>query len=80
MPREETQKALWHEDVFVDVEPAINTAIRKKRRALGDDLLAPRFVATVVGKGYRFVAPVASLASRPTVNPTVTVALEPLHG
>jgi hypothetical protein len=42
--------------VFVDQDAAINTAIRKIRRALGDDAEHPRFVETVVGKGYRFIA------------------------
>src|SRR5258706_6756052 len=50
--------ALWRPDVFVDRDAAINTAIRKIRRALGDDAGEPRFVETVVGKGYRFVSPV----------------------
>ncbi|MGB9196186.1 MAG: winged helix-turn-helix domain-containing protein, partial [Terriglobales bacterium] len=34
-----------------------NTAIRKIRRALGDDAGEPRYLQTVVGRGYRFVAP-----------------------
>jgi TolB-like protein/tetratricopeptide (TPR) repeat protein len=32
--------------------------VRKVRRALGDDPDAPRFLETVVGKGYRFVGPI----------------------
>lgn len=52
------EAALWGPDVFVDSDAAINTAIRKIRQALGDDAGEPRFVETVVGKGYRFVAPV----------------------
>jgi DNA-binding winged helix-turn-helix (wHTH) protein len=54
--RTEIQAALWGSDVFVDQDAAINTAIRKIRRALGDDAEHPRFVETVVGKGYRFIA------------------------
>ena len=54
--RTEIQAALWGVDVFVDQDAAINTAIRKIRRALGDDAEHPRFVETVVGKGYRFIA------------------------
>lgn len=56
LPRSEIQAALWGPDVFVERDAAINTAIRKIRRALGDDPARPRFVETVVGKGYRFVA------------------------
>jgi DNA-binding winged helix-turn-helix (wHTH) protein len=56
--RREIQGALWGADVFVEHDSAINTAIRKIRRALGDDAERPRFVETVVGKGYRFIAPV----------------------
>lgn len=55
--RAEVQAALWGSDVFVDQDAAVNTAVRKIRRALGDDAEHPRFIETVVGKGYRFIAP-----------------------
>ena len=54
--RDEIAEALWGKDVFVDVEQGINTAIRKVRIALEDDSTQPRFLQTVVGRGYRFVA------------------------
>lgn len=57
--REQISSALWTKDVFVDVDQGINTAIRKVRRALSDDVDQPRFLQTVVGRGYRFVAPIA---------------------
>jgi len=56
--RGQIQTALWSGGVFVDHDAAINTAIRKLRRALDDRPERPRFIETVVGKGYRFVAPV----------------------
>ena len=56
--REEIAERLWGKDVFLDVDHSINTAIRKVRLALRDDPEKPRFVETVVGKGYRFAAPV----------------------
>jgi TolB-like protein/Tfp pilus assembly protein PilF len=56
--REEIAERLWGKDVFVDIDHSINTAIRKIRLALRDDPEKPRFVETVVGKGYRFAAPV----------------------
>jgi DNA-binding winged helix-turn-helix (wHTH) protein len=55
--REDISAALWSKDVFVDVEQGINTAIRKLRRALADEPAEPRYLQTVVGRGYRFVAP-----------------------
>ena len=55
--REEIVEKLWGKDVFVDSAHGVNTAIRKIRNALQDDPEEPRFIETVVGKGYRFVAP-----------------------
>ncbi len=55
--REQIAEALWGKDVFVDVEQGINTAIRKVRMALDDDSAQPQYLQTVVGRGYRFVAP-----------------------
>jgi len=54
---EQLSTELWSKDVFVDVEQGINTAIRKIRRALDDDAGEPQYLQTVVGRGYRFVAP-----------------------
>jgi TolB-like protein/DNA-binding winged helix-turn-helix (wHTH) protein/Flp pilus assembly protein TadD len=56
--REEIAGSLWGKDVFLDVDHSINTAIRKIRVVLRDDPEKPQFVETVVGKGYRFAAPV----------------------
>jgi len=61
--REEIIGRLWGKDVFVDSEHGINTAIRKIRNVLVDDPDQPRYIETVVGKGYRFIATV----SAPTV-------------
>lgn len=57
--REQIADALWGKDVFVDVEQGINTAIRKIRIALDDDSAQPQYLQTVVGRGYRFVAPIS---------------------
>lgn len=54
--RREIEEELWGRDVFVDVEQGINTAIRKVRQVLRDHPEEPRYLQTVVGKGYRFIA------------------------
>jgi DNA-binding winged helix-turn-helix (wHTH) protein len=56
--RHALQASLWRPGVFVEHDSALNTVVRKIRRALGDEAETPRFVETVVGKGYRFIAPV----------------------
>src|SRR5262249_28602799 len=53
--REEFERRLWPGDTFVDFDHSLNTAIRKLRRALGDDKKKPRFVETLPKRGYRFV-------------------------
>jgi len=64
VPRQEIVTKLWRSDLFVDTEANINSIIRKVRRALGDDSEKPRFLETVVGKGYRFVGPVRVIDPR----------------
>jgi DNA-binding winged helix-turn-helix (wHTH) protein len=54
--RQEIESDLWGKDVFVDAEQGINTAIRKIRQVLRDRPQRPRYIQTVVGKGYRFLA------------------------
>src|ERR1700693_4971722 len=67
--REEIAERLWGKGVQLDTENAINTAIRKIRLALGDDPAHPRFVQTVTGKGYRFIASIADSAPSNVVTP-----------
>src|SRR6478752_8325832 len=56
--REEIVKKLWRSNLFIDTERNVNNIVRKIRTALGDDSEKPRFLETVVGKGYRFIGPV----------------------
>jgi TolB-like protein/DNA-binding winged helix-turn-helix (wHTH) protein len=55
--REEIAQRLWQSEVFVDTEHGINTAVRKIRNVLRDDAEESRYIQTVTGKGYRFIAP-----------------------
>src|SRR5690349_15330409 len=55
--RQEIVRKLWRSNLFIDTERNLNNIIRKIRTALGDDSAKPRFLETVVGKGYRFIGP-----------------------
>src|SRR5919201_2860235 len=50
--------AVWPETAVSDV--VVRIAIGELRRVLGDTAQAPRFIATVHRRGYRFVAPVVA--------------------
>ncbi len=70
--RAEIAERLWEPSVFVDTEHGINTAVRKIRRALGDNPAQPRFVQTAPGKGYRFIATAVDISPVPEVSPQVS--------
>ena len=67
---EQITEKIWGQGVFVDTENSIRGAIRKIRKALRDDAEKPRFIRTVTGMGYRFIAP---LDSQETVQKTVAL-------
>jgi len=62
--RDQIVERIWGKDVFLDTDNSINGAIRKIRQVLKDDVEQPRFVETVSGKGYRFVASVGQVETR----------------
>ena len=54
--RDEIVSRVWGKGVFLDTDNSIRGAIRKLRQALKDDAECPRFIQTVTGQGYRFIA------------------------
>ncbi len=58
--REELRDRLWPQTT-VDFDHGLNKAISKIRDALGDSAENPRFVETVAGRGYRFLADVTEV-------------------
>jgi len=66
--REEMRQRLWGTETFVDFDHGLNTAVNKIREALGDSASVPRYVETVSGKGYRFLAPVTLDVPAPEVS------------
>jgi TolB-like protein/DNA-binding winged helix-turn-helix (wHTH) protein/Flp pilus assembly protein TadD len=60
--REELHRKLWTADTFVNFEHGLNVAVKRLRQALKDSAGNPRFVETLPRRGYRFIAPVQSVA------------------
>jgi DNA-binding winged helix-turn-helix (wHTH) protein/Flp pilus assembly protein TadD len=56
--RDELRRRLWAEGTFVEFDRSLNFCLSRLRKALGDDARHPRFVQTLPGRGYRFIAPV----------------------
>jgi TolB-like protein len=75
VPRSDIVERLWGDEVFVDVDMGVNTAIRKIRQALADVPEAPAFLETVSGKGYRFIADVEAVPTRSADPQTHAVTL-----
>jgi DNA-binding response OmpR family regulator len=63
--RSEIARCLWGNEVFVDTEHGINTAIRKVRQALRDDPEQPRYVQTVTAAATASSAQSSLLSQRP---------------
>jgi DNA-binding winged helix-turn-helix (wHTH) protein/Tfp pilus assembly protein PilF len=55
--RDQFRQALWPQEVFVDFDHGISSAINRLRDALGDSADNPVFIETVDRRGYRWIAP-----------------------
>jgi TolB-like protein/DNA-binding winged helix-turn-helix (wHTH) protein/Tfp pilus assembly protein PilF len=60
--RDQIVARIWGDGVFLDTDNSIRGAIRKLRQVLKDNPETPRFIQTVTGQGYRFIAPVSAVA------------------
>ncbi len=67
--REELRAALWPNDVFVDFDKNLTTAVNKLRQALCDTAESPQYIETVPRIGYRFMASVEVIAKEPIAEP-----------
>lgn len=80
--REQIIQRIWGKEIFVDTDNSINAAIRTIRRVLRDDSEEPRFIQTIIGCGYRFIAAVDVMApqeSPPTQTETPPVEPKIFH-
>ncbi len=77
LTRDQIVERIWGKDVFLDTDNSINGAIRKIRQVLRDDPEKPRFVETVSGKGYRFIASVSEPETQERPRPDQTPDFAP---
>jgi DNA-binding winged helix-turn-helix (wHTH) protein len=64
--REELRERVWGGDTYVDFDQGLNYCIKEIRAALGDSAETPLYVETLPRRGYRFIAPVESVADTVT--------------
>lgn len=77
VPKDELFTALWPDVAVTD--NALTQAVSELRQALGDDPSKPTYIQTVARRGYRFVAPVESVAAEGDA-PAARPAVEPPSG
>jgi len=75
--REELRAGIWPADTFVDFEHSLNTAIKKLRKALGDNAGRPKYIETLPRRGYRFLVEVEVAEEAPRM---VARSASPLAG
>src|SRR4029077_17287997 len=76
--REELQQRIWPADTFVDFDHGLNNAIRRLREALGDSADTPRYIETVVRRGYRFIGSLVAATPPPAIPSIAVLPLENL--
>jgi TolB-like protein len=82
--RQELCRTLWRSGAPASFDSSLKTGINKLREALGDSAANPRFIGTLSGCGYRFIAPVGNLGElilpRPDTSPgRIRVAVLPFE-
>jgi TolB-like protein/DNA-binding winged helix-turn-helix (wHTH) protein/tetratricopeptide (TPR) repeat protein len=79
--RTELHNQLWPQTI-VDFDHGLNKAVSKIRDALGDSADRPRFIETIPGRGYRFLAEVTAIGAPaepvPVPGPAMAVPAAPV--
>jgi DNA-binding winged helix-turn-helix (wHTH) protein/Tol biopolymer transport system component len=65
--RAELHQQLWSGSTFVDFEHGLNAAINRLRQVLSDSAERSRYIETVPGRGYRFIATIYSNETKPVL-------------
>lgn len=68
-------ETVW--DGTIVTESSLTSAIKELRRALGDESRTPRYIESVYGRGYRFIAPVRAAEAGAEAAPRPSAAAPP---
>ncbi len=63
--REDLRRQLWREEIFVDFDNNLNTAVARLREALGDSADHPHYIETLPKRGYRFLKNASQMPRAP---------------
>ncbi|HTZ47225.1 MAG TPA: winged helix-turn-helix domain-containing protein [Verrucomicrobiae bacterium] len=82
--REEVRAKLWPDDVHIDFDHGLGTALNKIREALNDSAEHPRFIETLPRRGYRFIGairgPITKIAETAPATETPSAVAETTRG
>ena len=78
LSRDQFRRHLWPDDVFVDFDHGISSAINRLRDALGDSAENPIFIETVERRGYRWIAPIHTSLPAAPQRPVLVKTPEPV--
>ena len=73
---DQIKRKLWPNDIVVEFENSIHTAIRKLRQAFGDSKDNPQYIGNVARRGYRLLVTVERVSSGVGA-PSTTIELIP---
>src|SRR5215469_14173066 len=76
LTKDELLKEVWPGTFVEEVNLAVN--ISTLRKTLGESPQDPRYIATVQGRGYRFVADVRQISARDEAKPSSAPPISPL--
>ena len=75
LTKDELLKEVWPGTFVEEVNLAVN--ISTLRKTLGESPQDPRYIATVQGRGYRFVADVRQISARDEAKPNAALQISP---
>ncbi len=67
--KEELRQRLWPGDTYVNFDVGLNSCAKRLRQTLGDSAERPVFFETMSRRGYRWIAPVETVATEPAAAP-----------